>query len=59
MRPYARDPPASATSTTSAPSSAKNSSNNALSAIWAPIIRGTIVNAWMSGSIPGPDAVNV
>lgn len=55
---YARDPPAAAMTTTSAPNNARNSSSAPLPAICSAIICGTMVNESTSGSTPTPLSEN-
>ena len=56
--PYAREPPAPAMTTTSAPSNARNKSSAPLPAICSAIICGTMVNESTSCSNPAPFRLN-
>ena len=55
---YAREPPATATTTTSAPSNAKNKMSAPFEAICSAIMAGIIVNAVISCSTPTPSRIN-
>ncbi len=58
QRAYAREPPAMAMTTVSAPSSARNSNRAPFPAICSAIICGTMHNASMAWSMPAPFSVN-
>ena len=55
---YAREPPATATTTTNAPSKAKNKMSAPFEAICSAIMAGIMVNAVISCSTPTPSRVN-